>query len=135
MFIFLKPSIIYSLGSPFSPCPPHSTLATSFCHFIIVFKCGNIFIRVSCITSIILLKNVLTRRKESDIYLAPVSRHRWSMQIVMKVDKMCSFQPALWPSSAEEEDYNTVLDIYKFSNFQVHNFRFPCCYFINSPFL
>ena len=21
----------------------------------------------------------------------------------MKVDKMCSFQPALWPSSAEEE--------------------------------
>ena len=48
-----------------------------------------------------MIKNVLTRRKESDTYLATVSRHRWSLQIAMKVDKMCSFQPALWPSSAE----------------------------------
>ena len=50
-----------------------------------------------------MIKNILTRRKESDTYLATVSRHRWSRQITMKVDKMCSFQPALWPSSAEEE--------------------------------
>ena len=47
---------------------------------------------------------ILTRKKESDNYLATVSRHRWSRQIAMKVDKMCSFQPALWPSSAKEED-------------------------------
>ena len=25
--------------------------------------------------------------------------------VMMKEDKMCSFQPALWPSSAEEEDW------------------------------
>ena len=43
---------------------------------------------------------MLTRRKESNTYLATVSRHRWSLQIAMKVDKMCSFQPALRPSSA-----------------------------------
>ena len=46
---------------------------------------------------------MLTRRKESDTYLVTVGRHRWSPQIVMKVDKMCSFQPALRTSSAEEE--------------------------------
>ena len=45
---------------------------------------------------------MLTRRKESDPYLATVSRHRWSVQIAMKVDKICSFQSALRPSSAEE---------------------------------
>ena len=50
-----------------------------------------------------MLKNVLTRRKESDAYLATVSRHCWSPQIAMKVDKVCSFQPALRPSSSEEE--------------------------------
>ena len=47
---------------------------------------------------------MLTRRKESDTYLATVSRHRWSTQIAMKVDKVYSFQPALRSSSAEEED-------------------------------
>ena len=46
---------------------------------------------------------MLTRSKESDTYLVTVGRHRWSLQIAMKVDKMCSFQPALRPSSAEEE--------------------------------
>ena len=46
---------------------------------------------------------MLTRGKESETYLATVSRHRWSPQIAMKVDKVCSFQPALRPSSAEEE--------------------------------
>ena len=39
------------------------------------------------------------------LYIATVRRHRWSLQIAMKEDKMCSFQPALWPSSAEEEDF------------------------------
>ena len=33
-------------------------------------------------------------------YLATDSRHRRSLQITMKVDKVCSFQPALRPSSA-----------------------------------
>ena len=42
---------------------------------------------------------MLTRRKESETYLATVSRHRWSPQIAMKVDKVCSLQPALRPSS------------------------------------
>ena len=49
-------------------------------------------------------KNVLTRMKESDTYLANVSRHRWSPQIAMKVDKVCCFQPALLPSSASSAD-------------------------------
>ena len=42
-----------------------------------------------------MIKNILIRRKESDAYLATV-------RVVMKVDKMCSFQPALWLSSADE---------------------------------
>jgi hypothetical protein len=45
---------------------------------------------------------MLKRRKESDIYLAADSTHRRNLQIVMKVDKVCSFQPALRPSSADE---------------------------------
>ena len=52
-----------------------------------------------------MIKNMLPRRKESDTYLANVSTDHWSQQIAMKVEKMCSFQPTLWPSSAEEEDY------------------------------
>ena len=51
-----------------------------------------------------MIKIMLKRRKESDTYLAADRRHCWSMQIAMKVDKVCSFQPALWLSSAEEED-------------------------------
>ena len=47
-----------------------------------------------------MIQNMLTRRKESDNYLATVSRHRWSRPITLKIDK---FQPALWLSSAEEE--------------------------------
>ena len=48
-----------------------------------------------------MIKIMLKRRKESDTYLAADRRHRRSTQIVMKVDKVCSFQPALRPSSAE----------------------------------
>ena len=50
-----------------------------------------------------MIKNILIGRKESDTYLATVRRHCWSLQVAMKEDKMCSFQPALWSSSAEEE--------------------------------
>ena len=46
---------------------------------------------------------LLKRRQESDTYLAADRRHRRSTQIAMKVDKVCSFQPALRPSSAEED--------------------------------
>ena len=49
-------------------------------------------------------KIMLKRRKESDTYLAADRRHRWSMQIAMKVDKVCSFQPALRPSSSSSAD-------------------------------
>ena len=55
-------------------------------------------------------KNMLERRKESDTYLATDSRHCRSPQIAMKVDLVCSFQPTLQPSSAEEEeDFSIVL--------------------------
>ena len=40
---------------------------------------------------------MLTRRKESDTYIARVDSSRW------KYTKYRSLQPALWPSSAEEE--------------------------------
>ena len=53
-----------------------------------------------------MIKNLLERRKESDTYLAD-SRHRWSLQIAMKVDKVHSFQPALWPSSADVRNLRT----------------------------
>ena len=46
---------------------------------------------------------MLKRRKESDTYLVADSGHRRSPQIAMKVDKVCSFQPALRPLSAEED--------------------------------
>ena len=51
---------------------------------------------------------MLKRRKESDTYLAADRRHRWNMQIAMKVDKVCSFQPALWPSSASADILITI---------------------------
>ena len=38
--------------------------------------------------SIVMIQNMLTRRKESNTYLATVSRHRWSRQITMKIDKI-----------------------------------------------
>ena len=40
------------------------------------------------ITGCKIIKNMLTRRRGSDIYLATVSRHRWSRQITMKIDKI-----------------------------------------------
>jgi hypothetical protein len=42
-----------------------------------------------------MIKNMLTRRKESDTYLATDSRHCRSPQITMKVDK----------EEVEEEDF------------------------------
>ena len=52
---------------------------------------------------------MLKRRKESDTYLATDSRHRRSLQIVMKVDKVCSFQLALWPSSTVSSQVGVAL--------------------------
>ena len=39
----------------------------------------------------LLIKNVLTRRKESNTYLTTVSRHRWSLQIAIKWIKCVAF--------------------------------------------
>ena len=50
-----------------------------------------------------MIKIMLKRRKESDTYVAADRRHRRSTQIAMKVDKVCSFQPALQPSSSADE--------------------------------
>ena len=50
-----------------------------------------------------MIKILLNRRKESGTYLAADRRHRRSTQIAMKVDKVCSFQLALRPPSAEQE--------------------------------
>ena len=50
-----------------------------------------------------MIKNILTRRNESDTYLATTRRHRWNAQMTKKNIKW-SFQPAQWLSSAEEED-------------------------------
>jgi len=36
-------------------------------------------------------KKMLTRRKESDTYLVTVSRHCWSRQIMIKIDKIVAF--------------------------------------------
>ena len=49
-------------------------------------------------------KNYVKKKERERHYLATDSRHHQSLQIAMKVDKVCSFQPALRPSSAEEED-------------------------------
>jgi hypothetical protein len=35
-----------------------------------------------------MIKNILTRRKESDTYLATIRRHCWSLYIMMKIDEM-----------------------------------------------
>ena len=51
---------------------------------------------------------MLTRKKESDAYLASDSRHHRSPQIAMKLDKVCSFQSALQPSSIEEDSSSSA---------------------------
>jgi hypothetical protein len=35
-----------------------------------------------------MIKNMLKRRKESDIYLATFCRHRWSAQMTMNKDNL-----------------------------------------------
>ena len=49
--------------------------------------------KVSCRNYMLILrynmmKNMFTRRKESDTYLTTVSRHCWSRQITIKIDKL-----------------------------------------------
>ena len=50
-----------------------------------------------------MMRNVLTRRREYGIYLATARRHRRRIKM-QKRDELRSFQPALQPSSAVEED-------------------------------
>ena len=45
---------------------------------------------------------MLKGRKYIDTYLATIRRHHWSAQMTIKKIINCSFQPALWLSSAEE---------------------------------
>ena len=54
-----------------------------------------------------MIKNMLTRRKESDTYLATVSRHCWSRQIMMKIDKLLkSLSLQLMKATVLAESYN-----------------------------
>ena len=55
-----------------------------------------------------MIKKYVNKKKESDAYLASDSRHRRSPQIAMKVDKVCSFQSALQPSSVEEDSSSSA---------------------------
>ena len=50
-----------------------------------------------------MIKNILTRRREYGTYLATARRHRRRIKM-QKRDALRSFQPALRPSSAVEED-------------------------------
>ena len=50
----------------------------------------------------IMIRNVLTRRREYGTYLATAGRHRRRLKM-QKRDESRSFQPALRPSSAVEE--------------------------------
>ena len=50
-----------------------------------------------------MIKNMLTRWRESDTYLATVSRHCWSRLIMMKIDKLLYL-------SDEEEDSSSSAD-------------------------
>ena len=52
-----------------------------------------------------MIRNVLTRRREYGTYLATARRHRRRLKM-QKRDEKRSFQPALRPSSAVEEDYH-----------------------------
>ena len=56
----------------------------------IFLKASSLFIGMShpYLYSYFLIKNILIRRKESDTYLATVSRHRWNSWITMKKDEI-----------------------------------------------
>ena len=54
-----------------------------------------------------MIRNVLTRRREYGTYLATARRHRRRIKM-QKRDELRSFQPALRPSSAVEEDLSSA---------------------------
>ena len=54
-----------------------------------------------------MIRNVLTRRREYGTYLATARIHRRRIKM-QKIDELHSFQPALRPSSAVEEDSATA---------------------------
>ena len=76
-----------------------------------------------------MIKNILIRRKESDTYLATVSRNRWSQQIAMKVDKMCSVQPALWSINFSRFSFYITISSY---NLKVTTLITVICMFLNT---
>ena len=74
---------------------------------------------VAAVAECLKIKNMLTRRNESNTYLATVSRHRWSPQIAMKVDKVCSFQLVLQPSSS----FLSAMDLSTVKSFKSLSFK------------
>ena len=55
--------------------------------FYLVIINDTMLVLEICNLDLLMIKNMLTRRKESDTYLTTVSRHRWSRKIMMKIDK------------------------------------------------
>ena len=73
-----------------------------------------------------MIKNILIRRKESDIYLATVRRLRWSLQVPMKVDKMCSSLPLqLMKATVRAKSYTFYLLSLRPADFSDVFWQFP----------
>ena len=107
-------NVLYVLRMPF---PVLSTSTSFFTLFCSIFLCTAWELSLSLVKIWKihrLSSNMLTRRKESDTYLASVSRHRGMRQNMMNIDKYCSFQPALcassaeaWPKPGDRRNFNT----------------------------
>jgi hypothetical protein len=75
--------------------------------FSVFNKCTVILVVVisQILYNKIQMKNMLTRRKESDTYLATVRRHRWSKQITTKIDNL---PLQLMKATVLAESYNNL---------------------------
>ena len=62
--------------------------AEVFCN-VVGARCSSLCSVFCMFTFFSVIQNILIRRKKSDTYLATVSRHHWSLQVTMKVDKIC----------------------------------------------
>ena len=56
----------------------------------------------------ILYATIMLTRKESDIYLANASRHRWSRQITMKIEEEDCLPLQLIKATVSAESYNNL---------------------------
>ena len=66
-----------------------------------------------------MIRNVLTRRREYGTYLATARRHRRRIKM-QKRDELRSFQPALRPSSAVEEDLQLMKATVSAESYVIH---------------